>query len=163
MKKFALSAFVLAGIFLLFGCSGLTDGKASDTDSESTAQATVPNDGKAYLCVTNARMGNSARTALPSFTDSTVADFAYTLKGTVSGGTQETLGKYESLADLQQAAIAVGTGTWSFVLTAEKDGTVFKGELTNQEITVGANALSFALSWDDTALSGKGETVKSFL
>ena len=155
MKKL-FTGLMVAGLFLLFGCSNLVDENVNSTDSVAKGR-TFPNDGKAYLCVSRATTGTVARTALPAFTDDSLANFAFTLEGRKSNETEGvTLGTYETLSDLTADSIAVETGTWDFTLTAQKDGTVFTGEINEKEILTGANSLSFALSWSKTALSGKG-------
>ncbi|MBQ9206565.1 MAG: InlB B-repeat-containing protein [Treponema sp.] len=156
MKKNVFSVFVLAGLFLLFGCNGIISTNEDETTNKETATSvTVPDDGKAYLCVTKVQT-TSARTALPSFSQDSIGDFAFTLTGTKVGGTEQTIGEYESLSDLTENAIAVEAGTWNLTLTAHKDGTILKGEITEKEITAGENSLSFTLAWDETALSGTG-------
>ena len=155
MRKIIL--LLAAGLLLLAGCSDIVQ---QENDSASSSGGAAG----AFLRVTAETEGfgarkeeASARTALPTIDKSAVTDsFAYTLKGTKEGGSEETLVSGVSLAKLNESLIPVTTGKWSFTLTAEKDGTVFTGTLSDKTITTGDNELSFTISWDESKLSGTG-------
>ncbi len=145
MKKALLALF--ADSFLFFGCNNITD--------SSSVAPYVPNDGKAYLCVTQTSLDVAGRTVLPSIDESSVADFNFKLVGEYRGE-EKILGSFENLSELSTAAIAVDSGIWDFSLFAEKAGTMLKGTISQKVISSGSNELSFSLVWDETNLSGKG-------
>lgn len=88
----------------------------------------------------------TARTVMPVVDE---ADFtSLVLKGTKSGSSEKALGSWENLSAMQNAAIPVTSGSWTFTLTAKKGGTSLSGSL-QKEITLGENSLSFNLSIND--------------
>ena len=145
---------ILTGLFLLFGCNNGT--KPSKNNSNN-----VDNNKKSYLSVSGVTVSGE-KTAVPVFTNDTISDFVFTLKGkTADSDTEETLGTYEGLEALTSASIPVETGNWTFTLTAAKDGTAFTGT-REMEIITGSNTISFALKWDEEALSGEGNLTYTF-
>ena len=142
MRKIML--FLASLVFLLAGCSNIVQ-QENDSDPSSGGAA------GAFLRVTAETEGfgarkedASARTALPTIDSLTVEDsFTCTLKGTKEGGSEETLVSGVSFEELEGKQIPVTTGRWSFTLTAEKDGTVFKGTCENKDIGAGDNSLDF--------------------
>ena len=146
------SAIVFLMIFLgFFGCNNLTGGNNKPSND---------NDDKVYLQV---NVASASRTALPQFDIDSISDFEFTIEGKGPGDSaltpleteSNTSGVYASLTALQQASFPVETGTWTFKLTASKDGTVLSDEIS-KTITTGANTISFDLKWEDETLSGTG-------
>ena len=161
MSKNSLSRHIFSAIFfimLLAGFSGCNNMTSDNTKSSD--------DGKAYLCINVASAG---RTALPQFTVSSISDFQFTIEGKGPGASDfspiesdtNTTGVYSNLSALTSAAFPIETGAWTFKLTASKDGTVLRDQIT-QTITTGTNSISFDLVWDDTSFSGTGELSFTF-
>lgn len=143
---------ILTGLFLLFGCNNGT--RPSKNITEDTTD-----EYKTYLTISNV---TAERTVAPSFTNDTITDFVFTLKGKLEGtDTEKELGSYEGIEELTSASIPVETGNWEFSLLAAKDGTAFTGT-REMEIIPGSNTISFALKWDEEALSGEGTLTYTF-
>ena len=155
MKK-AFSILMIAGLFLFFGCNDIRD--VAETEKTAVAaETTLADEASAHIRFAKPVVKSDSRTALPEFTDESLDSFAFALKGgLVTATAQEVLGSYEGLEGLANASLACAEGEWNFVLTASKDGTVFTGSLENVTITSGDNELSFELTWDKSALEGKG-------
>ena len=140
MKRLSkLFSYTVIAIFIgtLFSCSNLLE--QSPIELQANLQERT-----AYLKVSVG--GKAARTVMPV---SDEADFtSLVLKGTKSGGSEEALGSWENLSAMQNAAIPVTSGSWTFTLTAKKGGTSLSGSL-QKEITPGENSLSFNLSISD--------------
>ncbi|MCR5765408.1 MAG: SUMF1/EgtB/PvdO family nonheme iron enzyme, partial [Treponema sp.] len=156
MKKvsFLFISFIsiLSGLFLLFGCNNGTRPDKNITDDTT-------DENKTYLTISNV---TAERTVAPSFTNDTITDFVFTLKGKLEGtDTEKELGSYEGIEELTSASIPVETGNWTFTLTAAKDGTAFTGT-REMEIISGSNTISFGLKWDEEALSGEGNLTYTF-
>ena len=161
MSKNSLSRHIFSAIFfimLLAGFSGCNNMTGDNTKSSA--------DGKAYLSI---NVVSAGRTALPQFTVSSISDFQFTIEGKGPGATDfsplttetNTNGIYSSLSALTSAAFPIETGAWTFKLTASKDGTVLRDQIT-QTITTGTNSISFDLVWDDTSFSGTGDLSFTF-
>ena len=155
MKK-AFSILMIAGLFLFFGCNDIRD--VAETEKTAVAAGTtLADEASAHIRFAKPVVKSDSRTALPEFTDESLDSFAFALKGgLVTATAQEVLGSYEGLEGLANASLACAEGEWNFVLTASKDGTVFTGSLEDVTITSGDNELSFELTWDKSALEGKG-------
>ena len=140
MKRLSkLFSYTVIAIFIgtLFSCSNLLE--QSPIELQANLQERT-----AYLKVSVG--GKAARTVMPV---SDEADFtSLVLKGTKSGGSEEALGSWENLSAMQNAAIPVTSGSWTFTLTAKKGGTSLSGSL-QKEIAPGENSLSFNLSISD--------------
>ena len=144
---------ILTGLFLLFGCN---NGTRPDKNNSNN----VDNNKKSYLSVSGVTVSGE-KTAVPVFTNDTISDFVFTLKGkTADSDTEETLGTYEGLEALTSASIPVKAGNWEFTLLAAKDGTAFTGT-KEMEIIAGNNTISFVLKWDEETLSGNGNLLFS--
>ena len=161
MSKNSLSRHIFSAIFfimLLAGFSGCNNMTGDNTKSSD--------DGKAYLSINVASAG---RTALPQFTVSSISDFQFTIEGKGPGASDfspiesdtNTTGVYSNLSALTSAAFPIETGAWTFKLTASKDGTVLRDQIT-QTITTGTNSISFDLVWDGTSFAGTGELSFTF-
>ena len=146
MKDFFKTILILFFAGLVFSCSGVL----SDDDKAT------PNESGSYITLS---VGSEARTIFPTVS---LDDFStLILKGTKEGESAKTLGSWKSVAEMQEATIAVSQGKWSFTLTAYLhsvtnsigDGAKFEGT-TEKEIVLGENALSFEL-----LLSNKGWVV----
>lgn len=135
-KLFGIFSLVLSAGMLLSGCNDSFTGK--------TAGKT------AYIKI--GEVNASRASAMPDFSIDSISDFTFTLAAAETGETPETIGEYEGLAELQEASIPIETGSYDFTLTASKSGTVLIGTITNKEITVGDNLLSFNLKWDENSL-----------
>ena len=158
VKKSLCHNFFVVFVLMIFmaglsGCNNLT----SESKNKSKGNAK-----KSYLRISVNDDISSSRTALPSFTRNSIKGFAFTLKGTTQANPQdddwETLGTYndtsasaDNLASLEAASLAVETGNWTFVLTAEKEGTKLIAQVT-KTIALGENTINFSLEWDDSAL-----------
>ena len=165
MKK--ITRFFAYGIFTIFTATlfSCQDSLSDDTspivseNSSSTSNGNASEQGSATTANTLAyislRLGNnSARTILPSSDQENFTNFV--LKGTKSGEAETTLGSWATASSMESANIAVATGTWSFALTANCNGSTYSGS-TEKEITTGQNTLSFELS-----LSENGTGTGSF-
>ncbi|MBR1403937.1 MAG: leucine-rich repeat protein [Treponema sp.] len=165
MKK--ITRFFAYGIFAIFTTTlfSCQDSLSDDTspivseNSSSTSNGNASEQGTATTANTLAyislRLGNnSARTILPSSDQENFTNFV--LKGTKSGEAETTLGSWATASSMESANIAVATGTWSFALTANCNGSTYSGS-TEKEITTGQNTLSFELS-----LSENGTGTGSF-
>ena len=165
MKK--ITRFFAYGIFTIFTATlfSCQDSLSADTspivseNSSSTSNGNASEQGSATTANTLAyislRLGNnSARTILPSSDQENFTNFV--LKGTKSGEAETTLGSWATASSMESANIAVATGTWSFALTANCNGSTYSGS-TEKEITTGQNTLSFELS-----LSENGTGTGSF-
>lgn len=135
-KLFGIFSLVLSAGMLLSGCNDSFTGK--------TAGKT------AYIKI--GEVNASRASAMPDFSIDSISDFTFTLAAAETGETPETIGEYEGLTQLQEASIPIETGSYDFTLTASKSGTVLRGTITNKEITVGDNLLSFNLKWDENSL-----------
>ena len=135
-KLFGIFSLVLSAGMLLSGCNDSFTGK--------TAGKT------AYIKI--GEVNASRASAMPDFSIDSISDFTFTLAAAETGETPETIGEYEGLAELQEASIPIETGSYDFTLTASKSGTVLRGTITNKEIIVGDNLLSFNLKWDENSL-----------
>lgn len=139
--------FFLALIFVLFcGCKDVTG-----TVNSSRKQTKI-----------KIKIAKPDRTALPSFTLSSISNFTFTLLGKGPDDTElqalasnDNSTEFNGLTELQEASFPIQTGEWTFKLTASKDGSVLSGQ-TTATITAGQNELSFILAWEDTNLSGYG-------
>ncbi len=158
MKKSQTRIFLFAMLFIILflgfsGCNNLT----STANDKKTGD-----EKKAYFNVSVNDDIITSRTALPSFTRDSIKGFAFTLKGTNQANPQEsdweTFGTFDdtsssanNLASLEAVSLAVSTGDWTFVLTAEKNGTKLSAQVT-KTITLGTNTINFPMAFDDTAL-----------
>lgn len=140
MKRFSkLFSYTVIAIFIgtLFSCSNLLEQSANEL------QANLQ-EGTAYLKVSVG--SKTSRTVMSGADEANFTNLV--LKGTKSGGSEETLGSWENLSAMQNAAIPVTSGSWTFTLTAKNGGTSLSGSL-QKEITTGENSLSFNLSISD--------------
>ena len=139
-----LVTFILAGIL---SCSNLIGKKSADESETAKKNA-------AYITLSVSDIGRNVN---PVVDVNALTNLV--LKGTKTGGTEQTLGSWDAVNELQTAKCAVSTGEWSFTLTAKAggvNGTTLSGT-TSKQIELGDNALSFALS-----ISDDGEGVGSF-
>lgn len=140
MKRLSkLFSYTVIAIFIgtLFSCSNLLE------QNPNELQANLQ-EGTAYLKVS---VGiKTARTVMSGADEANFTNLV--LKGTKSSGSEETLGSWENLSAMQNAAIPVTSGSWTFTLTAKNGGTSLSGSL-QKEITLGENSLSFNLSISD--------------
>ena len=153
MSKKSLFCHLFSAIVFLMllagfsGCNNLTGGINKPSND---------NDDKVYLQV---NVASASRTALPQFDINSISDFEFTIEGKGPGDSaltpleteSNTSGVYASLTALQQASFPVETGTWTFKLTASKNGTVLSDEIS-KTIKTGENSISFDLKWEDTNL-----------
>ena len=163
MSKKSLFCHLFSAIVFLMllagfsGCNNLTGGNNKPSND---------NDDKVYLQV---NVASASRTALPQFDIDSISDFEFTIEGKGPGDSaltpleteSNTSGVYASLTALQQASFPVETGTWTFKLTASKNGTVLSDEIS-KKITTGENSISFDLKWEDENLSGTGDVTFTF-
>ena len=137
------AAFIAAAV-LFASCTGL-DGGSSETASASA-------EGKAVVTLA---------AATPARTIITVVDkesYTYTLKGKVSGGTEQTLLEGKSYADFTASgALLVDPGTWSFTAEAYSGTTKVLSGTTSADLSAGAATISFTLR--AVAVSGGHSTV----
>lgn len=104
--------------------------------------------------------GDNERTVNPAFDTSKLT--AITLKGTVSGGVEETLFTDKTYTEITAENFTVPLtkkGTYSFVMTAKLNERNYSCSLANIEIKSGKNALSFTLSFtsqDENFVEGNG-------
>ena len=112
------------------------------------------------------------RTALPSFDTDSISNFTFTLKGKAGTNlTEDQLellksdptdstdtGSYSGLTTFQNKKFPVSeAGSWTFLLTATKDGTELSSGLVTKAIELKENnELSFTLKWNDSVLDGTG-------
>ena len=130
----ALSVFFIA-VFSLFtiSCSNLFD------DDNKKTEAADP--GKAYITVNvENQTKSSSRTLLPSISITELV-----LKGTLSGQSEQTLAKTDTLEQMSAKAIEIQTGEWTFTLTAKVSGATYSGTDTKTIVSGGENPLSFTL------------------
>lgn len=158
MKKSQTRIFLFAMLFitLFLGFSGCNNLTSTANDKKTGDEK------KAYFNVSVNDDIITSRTALPSFTRDSIKGFAFTLKGTNQANPQEsdweTFGTFDdtsssanNLASLEAVSLDVSTGDWTFVLTAEKEGTKLIAQVT-KTIALGENTINFSLAWDDSAL-----------
>ena len=146
MKK--LTAFFAYTVLMLFATTlfSCSDFLSEDSEKNKVAQAT---ENGAYI--TLGLESTSARTILPTVTTD---DFVYLeLKGTIEDGEETMLGTWESVAQMQEAVIALDEGKWNFTLTAYTPssssysrGTQYRAT-AEKEIALGKNELSFELAY----------------
>lgn len=144
MKRFSkLFAHTLAVVFagVLFSCSNFTDSNESDSENALTSTA-------AYITLS---VGNdvASRSVLPTADLSAFTDLV--LKGVKSGEAETPLGSWESVSLMQNVAVAITTGNWTFMLTANCGGSSFSGSLA-KEISTGENALDFTLTLTENGI-----------
>ena len=143
-----LVTFILAG---MLSCTNLL-GKKSANESETAKK------NAAYITLSVVGLGRNVN---PVINAEALTNLV--LKGTKTGGTEQTLGHWNAVNELQTAKCAVSTGEWSFTLTAKAggvNGTTLSGTIT-KEIELGDNALSFVLSISDDG-AGDENSVGSF-
>ena len=136
IRFLTLVTFILTSIL---SCSNLM-GKKSAKESETAKKDA------AYITLSVADIGRNINPVIDVNALNNLE-----LKGTKSGGTEQTLGNWNDVSKMQSAKLAVSTGEWSFTLTAkagEENGTTLSGT-TSKQIELGDNALSFALSISD--------------
>lgn len=140
MKRLSkLFSYTVIAIFIgtLFSCSNLLEQNPNELQENLQ-------EGTAYLKVSVG--SKTSRTVMSGADEANFTNLV--LKGTKSGGSEETLGSWENLSAMQNAAIPVTSGSWTFTLTAKNGGTSLSGSL-QKEITLGENSLSFNLSISD--------------
>ncbi|MBO4859539.1 MAG: SUMF1/EgtB/PvdO family nonheme iron enzyme [Treponema sp.] len=111
---------------------------------------------KSYITL---RLKETERTVFPVVESLTNLE----LKGKKFGGTEKTLGTWNTIDEMQSAMIPISTGEWTFTLTAkagEADGTTLSGTIEKQ-IVLGVNTLSFVLSISDDG-AGDENSIGSF-
>jgi uncharacterized repeat protein (TIGR02543 family) len=127
---------------ILSACTNLVDGMTAN-DSSGTS------DGKAYLSIGK---GISRAALLPEgFTLATDTALSFELKGTISGGSETTIGSWtDSGSTTAYAAmtadntLCVDAGTWSFTLNVIKDSTtILTKTISGKTIAAGTNTLEF--------------------
>ena len=115
--------------------------------SNITKLETVVLEKKSYLTLSIGKEGNS-RTIMPEVSVTNLSDFVLTGVKTEEGSTEtpesQSLGSWDTLAQLQSAIVPVSPGQWTFTLTAMSNGTTLKGTL-EKTIVAGNNSLSFEL------------------
>ncbi|HAJ97873.1 MAG TPA: hypothetical protein DCO72_09080, partial [Ruminococcus sp.] len=141
-KKFFLYASFPILAVMFFSCSDVSD------DDSSVEETLVQNKQGAYIKIT---LDDSARTVLPSAPETGFTNLV--LKGAKSGETEKLLGSWENDSKMQNATIALVSGSWSFSLSAKAGDSECSGTIT-KEITEGENTLAFSLEISD---SGNGE------
>lgn len=128
-NKIAASLFLISAM-LFASCSGLSEN--------------INIEEMATISVSIADTDAEARLIKPTSKLTDITDIV--LKGTISGGSEETLDTWATYTALSNAAVQVRTGNWSFVLTCKKGNESFTGT-TSATITSGENTnLSFVLS-----------------
>lgn len=150
------SVFFSICAFLLFSCNNLTEKENLSDDVERQATLKI-------------NLSDSSRTVLPHLEN--FEDLGYfELSGIISENDyyknleynssyyyrdyreENTLGKYSSFSDLQNAKINLDVGEWTFTLTAKKGDSTYKATKT-QSIVQGENTISFELELFDSGTS----------
>ena len=137
MKKLLLLLLKIACLFLgfsLLSCSNIFK-------SEEVTE-------KAYICVKDAGIKESARTVMPSANQNDLRDLV--LKGTKAGASEQTLANADSFSGLSSSAIEIESGSWNFTLSASLNGVAFSGT-SSANVRAGRTIpLSFDLSTSQT-------------
>ena len=150
VKKFS-SIFITTLTLVLFltGCSNAFSPSPEASNSQ-----------EAYIIISAQEHGNhnaSDRTSQESRTISpsspSLSSFENFVLSGSKGGTPEELATAANYSAMHAKKVRLDTGSWSFTLTAQCNGTVYTGEIVSKEISTGENDLSFVLSPDPT---GKG-------
>ena len=132
----------------------------SDFEQESLSSSSGK---KAYITINASIDGllSKERSLNPSADDTSVekmTNFALycTTEEAFSGTPKATAESYNKLSSIN---LELTEGTWSFKLTAELNGISFESILNNQQLSAGANSLTFTLTPVDTNLGGMEITV----
>ena len=160
-----LTASIIVMMAVVFsGCDNMNNFKAEKTKDKTTEDI-------AYLKVTAQVDSSGARTVLPSFSNTTsISSFQFTIQGKTGSETEfhaltdsaNQSDVYSSLADLEAATFPLTSGTWTFKLSAEKNGTKLSSDETEKTIQINEdNTVTFLLKWlaDADNLSGYGDFV----
>lgn len=143
MKKMNIlkKAAILFSAITVLSCSDITE----TSIEKAYIKLTVTTDGVESVTA-------NERTALPDISGTDLSNFVltgvYTDEDTNETSVSQNIGSWSTLTQLQEAAIAVSKGDWTFTLTANCGGTTLEGTLSKR-IYVGDNSLSFSLRITD--------------
>lgn len=131
LKTFCSAVLVLAYTAVFFSCNNV--------DFEQDAQT--------EKCIVRLSVSqNSSRTAMPE--ELTLANLAYTLTAENDSGLSALSSpwSWNSQSEMQGAELLLDAGSWSFTLTAQKDGEDVLTGTASATITTGTNSIAFTLA-----------------